>query len=292
MKKLLLILILPLIVGCQEKFDGKNEQTFKTSRDKIEKKLDPDEKVDLEKAMRVIAMEAMRLKWDEPKKYNEKSFNEISLEMIDGLSFSSVINLAEDILKDKNKKEIEQLTDEIDSLNVQKNEFITAQKSLNLFKISSIKINKEVFFDEMVPELEIDYQYTGKSKLIGPKEIGFKLFKKSTNEVLKSQSIINGDDESILENGETITENLILGQTKETNPKLWNAQKYPIENPNLAEYDLLLQVNVLSLMINGKKIAIPKTNLVQMDVEIKEKKEKIAELKTVKGTLGELELTE
>lgn len=285
-------MILPLIVGCQEKFDGKNEQTFKTSRDKIEKKLDPDEKVDLEKAMRVIAMEAMRLKWDEPKKYNEKSFNEISLEMIDGLSFSSVINLAEDILKDKNKKEIEQLTDEIDSLNVQKNEFITAQKSLNLFKISSIKINKEVFFDEMVPELEIDYQYTGKSKLIGPKEIGFKLFKKSTNEVLKSQSIINGDDESILENGETITENLILGQTKETNPKLWNAQKYPIENPNLAEYDLLLQVNVLSLMINGKKIAIPKTNLVQMDVEIKEKKEKIAELKTVKGTLGELELTE
>ena len=64
---------------------------------------------DLEKAMRVVAMEAMRLKWEESKKYDGKSFNEISLEMIDGLSFSSVIDLAEDILKDRNKKEIEQL---------------------------------------------------------------------------------------------------------------------------------------------------------------------------------------
>ena len=293
MKKILLILtIFPFIISCQEKFNGKDEQSFKNSREKIEQNLDKNEKTDLEKAMRVVAMEAMRLKWEEPKKYDGKSFNKISLEMIDGLSYSSVIDLAEGILKDRNKKEIEQLTNEIDSLNIQKNEFLTAQKSLNLFKISSIKINKEDLFDELVPELEIDYQYIGKSKLIGPKEIGFKLLKKSTNEVLKSQSIINGDDESILESGETITENLILGQTKETNPKLWNAQKYPIENPNLADYDLEIKVDVLSLFLNGKKVEMPKANISQFDAEIKEKKEKITELKTIKGTLDELELTD
>ena len=280
------------MISCQDKFNGKDEQSFKTSREKIELNLDKNEKTDLEKAMRVVAMEAMRLKWEESKKYDGKSFNEISLEMIDGLSFSSVIDLAEDILKDRNKKEIEQLTNEIDSLNIQKNEFLTAQKSLNLFKISSIKINKEDFFDELVPELEIDYQYIGKNKLLGPKEINFELLKKSTNEVLKSESITQGDNENILESGEVITNQLILSQTKEKNPKLWNAQKYPIENPNLADYDLELKVTVLSLVLNGKKVEMPKANISQLDAEVKKMKEKIAELKTVKGTLDELELTD
>ena len=103
MKKILLLLaILPFMISCQDKFNGKDEQSFKTSREKIELNLDKNEKTDLEKAMRVVAMEAMRLKWEESKKYDGKSFNEISLEMIDGLSFSSVIDLAEDILKDRN----------------------------------------------------------------------------------------------------------------------------------------------------------------------------------------------
>lgn len=48
-----------------------------------------------------------------------------------------------------------------------------------------------------------------------------------------------------MESGETITKNLILGQGKDTNPKLWNAAKYPIENPNLADYHLELKVSVL-----------------------------------------------
>ncbi|MDR6969580.1 hypothetical protein J2X31_003613 [Flavobacterium arsenatis] len=293
MKKLLLLIaILPFMISCQDTFNGKDEQSFKTSREKIEKSLDQNEKTNLEKAMRVVATEAMRVKWEEPEKYDGKSFNTISLEMIDGLSYSSVIDLAEDILKDRNKKEIEQLTSEIDSLNIQKEEFSTAQKTLNLFKISSLKINKQDFFDELIPQLEIDYQYIGKNKLVGPKEIGFKLLKKSTNEVLKSQSIIQGDNESVMESGETITENLILGQTKETNPKLWNAPKYPIENPNLANYDLELKVTVLSLVLNGKKVEMPEANTNQLDAEIKNKKEQIEELKTVKGTLDELELTE
>ncbi|MGG5208617.1 hypothetical protein ACQWU4_06685 [Chryseobacterium sp. MIQD13] len=292
MKRLLLLsIIFMLMTSCQDKFSGKDEQSFKTSREKIEKKLDPNEKTKLEKAMRVIAMEAMTLKWEEPEKYKNKSFNKISLEMIDGLSYSSVIDLAEDILKNRNKKEIEQLTGEIDSLNLQKNEFSSAQKSLNLFKVSSIKISKEDFFDELVPKLEIDYQYTGKNKLIGPKTIEFVLVKKSNGEIIKSETIFNGDNESVLESGETITSSLILSQTKETNPKLWNAQKYPIENPDLAEFDLELKASVLELVLNGKKIEMPKADINQLDAEIKNKKEKIAELKSVKGTLEELELT-
>lgn len=291
-KRLLLFTIVSFMISCQEKFNTKDEQSFNISREKIEKDLNQSEKTILEKAMRVIALEAMRLKWEEPKKYEGKSFNKISLEMINGFSYSSVIDLAEDILKNRNKKEIEDLTKEIDSLNLQKNEFISAQKSLNLFRISSIRINKTDFFDEMVPELEIDYQYIGKDKLIGTKTIQFEVLIKSKNEIIKSEIISNGDDESILQNGEIITEHTILSQTKESNPKLWNAQKYPILNPNLSDYDLDLKISVLSLVLKGKKVEMPKMNITQIDLKIKSNQEKINELKTVKGTLDELELTD
>lgn len=291
-KRIILLAILPLMFSCQEKFNGKDEESFKISREKIEQNLNKNEKVSLEKALRVVALEAMRLKWEETPKYNGKSFNKISLELIDGLSFSSVVDLAEDILKERNTKEIKQLSSEIDSLNIQKNGYLEIKNSLNLFKISSVKIDKVDFMNESVPELEIEYQYIGKNKLLGPKEISFKLYKKSNKETLKSQISTFGDDESILESGETLTEQLILSQTKETNPQIWNARRYPIEKPNLAEYDLELEVEVISLLINGKKMALPKADISQLDAEIKAKNERISELKTTKSTLDELELTE
>ncbi len=293
LKYLIILLFSSLIlVSCQDKFDGKNEQNFKTSREKIETNLNQDEKTDLEKAMRVIAIEAMRLKWEDPKKYDNKSFNKISLEMVDGRSFSSVITLAEDILKDRNKKEIEKLTKEIDSLTLSKNKIATAKKALDLFKISAVKINQTDFFDEMIPELEIDYQYIGRNKLVGPKTIQLEVVKKSNNEVLKSEIIINGDDQSIMNNGEILTEHILLGQTKETNPKLWRIQKYPIQNPNLSDYDLVLKVNVLGLQLNGKKIELPKISIQQVNKEIENNQTKLKDLKSVKGTLDELELTD
>lgn len=135
-----------IALSCQEKFNGENEQNFKISRAKIEKNLTQNEKTNLEKAMRVIALEAMRLKWEEPKKYDHKSYNKISLEMIDGLYYSKVIALAETILKDRNKKEIEKLTHEIDSLNLYKKETQNIKKALDLFRISKMRLNKTDFF--------------------------------------------------------------------------------------------------------------------------------------------------
>jgi hypothetical protein len=293
LKCLIVLLAVSFISGaCQEKFNGKKEQDFKTSREKIEKKLTQSEKINLEKALRVIGLEAMRLKWEEPKKYDHKSINKISLEMVDGLSFSSVTALAEDILKTRNKKEIEKLTTKIDSLTLQKNEIANIKNSLNLFKISSLRIIKTDFFDEMVPELEIDYQYIGKNKLIGPKTIRFEIRKKSTNEVIAAETIIKGNSESILENKEVITNHILLGQTRETSPKLWDIPKYPLVDPNLSDYNLALKVNVLSLVLNGKKIEMPKISIQQVNSQIKTNQAHLKELRTVKGTLDELELTE
>ncbi|HEX8016512.1 MAG TPA: DUF6694 family lipoprotein [Flavobacterium sp.] len=104
LKTRILILLVLIITSCQEKFNGKSEKDFKISKEKIEKNLTADEKIKLEKAVSVIALKAMILKWDESNKYKGKSFNDIALELVDGLSYSSVTDLAEDFLQERNKK--------------------------------------------------------------------------------------------------------------------------------------------------------------------------------------------
>ena len=304
MKYIYMVALFLLLFSCQEKFSGKDKKSFTVSREKIEKSLNEIEKINLEKAMRVIALEAMRLKWEEPDKYQGQSFNAISLNIIDGLSYGSLIDLAEDFLKNRNQKEIESLTQKKERLSLERNffrfifnerqkkEFLKIKQALNLFKITNISINKVDFFDEMVPELDIEYQYIGKKKLIGTKSIEILVKQKSTNKGIENQTIVSGDDQSVLESGEKLSLDILFSQTKESNPKLWNAKKYPIENPNLFDYDLELKVTVLSLVINGKKLQLPKINGNDLDVEIKANKEKINELKTIKCTLDELELTQ
>lgn len=287
-KKILLLLVLPVFISCQEKFDGKDEQSFKISREKIEQKLDKKEKINLEKAIRVIALESMRLKWEEPEKYNKKSFDTISLEMIDGLSYSSLISLAEDILTKRNKKEIEKLTTEINNLTLKNKESLGIQKRLDLFKIDYITLNNKDWFGEMVPELEIGYKYTGKESLKGPIEISFEVLEKSTKKVISAQAISNGDAEYVLKQGELIENNIILKDAKDNNPQLWNKVKYPVEKANLSDFDLELNVNVLSLFLNGKKVEMPKSSSGNINVEIKQKQKQIENLKAEKTTLDDL----
>ena len=138
----------------------------------------------------------------------------------------------------------------------------------------------------------IDYQYIGKNQLFGAKIIQFDLLKSTNKEIVKSILVEYGDEESVLESGEVITEGIILSRTKETIPKLWNAKQYPIENPNLSDYDLDLKTSVLGLSLEGEKVEMPKINIEQLDAEIKSKMEKVSDLKAVKGTLDQLELTD
>jgi hypothetical protein len=292
MKYVLLALIFPLIMSCRERFNGKNEQSFKLSKEKIEHSLNQKEKTNLEKSLRVVAEESMRLKWEKPDEYKGQSFNEISLNMIDGLSYSSVVSLAEKILKDGNKREIEKLGKDIDTLNLQKKDFVEKQKLLDVFRVSSVSITKTDFFDEMVPELQIDYQYIGKDTLYGTKAVAFTVIKKSTNQVINSVSIEQGDSESAFNPLDVITETIIINDSKENNRKLWNSPKYPIENPNLADYDLELHVNVLSVVLKGKRIELPKIDIPAVDDQIKNKQKELDEFKQLKGTLDELELTD
>lgn len=289
MRTTILSTILIFMISCQQKF---KKTDFAGSRKKIEAALTDEDKVNLEKAIRVVALEAMRLKWEKPEEYEGQSFDDISLAMIDKLSYNGVVDLAEDILKDRNKKSIIRIQHEIDSLHVLKVDLVSIETKLDLFRISSLQINQVDFFDEAVPELEIMYQYIGTSKLKGAKTIQYELRQISTSQVIKSQIVSFGNDESILETDGIITEQMILSQTSETHPELWTARQYPINNPNLADFDLKLSVDVISLELNGEIVTRPKATVVTLDSLISNKNIHLDELKSSKGTLDELELVD
>ncbi len=168
-KAVLLTLLIILLSSCQDTFDGKSEQIFMTSRHKIEENLSTLERNNLEKAMRVIAIESMRLMWNN-KKFKEKTSNDISLELVDGLTFSATIDLAEKILHENKQREINQLESDIESLSQRKKELDATLQLLNVFKIKSIELVKEDWFGDMVPKMKIEYQYVGSQNLKGQTE--------------------------------------------------------------------------------------------------------------------------
>jgi hypothetical protein len=288
MRRSIVLFILLMMASCQEKLDGND---FDSSRKKVEDELDERERVNLEKALRVVALEAMRLKWDLREEYKGKSLDDISLSMVDGQTYTSVVDLAEDILKATNKREIEKATREIARLDSLKGKSVNIEKRLDLFKVSSVKINRVDFFDRMVPELEVEYKYIGASPLQGPMTFQFELLQRLTGEVIKSQIITIGDETSLIGAQESFDEHLILSETQETNPRLWNASRYPMENPNLSDFNLELKVTVVSLVLDGYKVERPKLTAEEIESLIDVKEERIKELKTVRGTLDELELT-
>jgi hypothetical protein len=185
---MLVVLFITTIISCQERINSNSEKDFKLSRVKMEKELNKEQKVNLEKAFRVLVLKAMALKWEEPEKYKGKSFNEISLKMIDRLTYSSIVDLAEDFLQESNKKDIEKRLIEIKNLEKQKREILSIQKKLNLFKIGYLEINEVDWFGTMTPELEIDYTYLGKNNLKGTVEITLELRRKLTKEAIALQT--------------------------------------------------------------------------------------------------------
>lgn len=291
MKKFLLFLILPLLVSCRQKLSGENEVAFSRSREQVEKMLNETEKANLDKALRVLSLEAMRRKWEDPDSYKGKSFDRITLDLVDGLTYTAVVTLAEDILKRRNKKEMALAAQEIDSLNQVKTDFENIKRQLSVFRISSVTLVQAECFGEMVPQLEVDFQYTGNAPLRGAQTVACEVRKKSTNMAINTRSATFGSSESILEPGAFRREQIPLNSTRAGNPLLRRMPAHPVANPNLANYDLELNLEVQALTINGKTVTLPKTDLAQIEVRIRSFKEKLEDLKTRRGSLHELELT-
>jgi len=281
-----------ILSSCGPSISGKDEQSFKTSKAKMEEKLDKAEKEKLEKALRVIAMKAMKEKWDSPEKYEGKSFDKIAMEMIDGKTYSGIINYAEDFLAADNKEEIARKTVEIDSLEKSKTEVIKLTEQIEALKLTKVSISEDESFDEKVPYLDLVFTNTSTENLIGEHMINIEIFSKKTGERITAQEQGGtfNDDYAIKPN-ETYEHHQPLLNDAIMHSKLWKAAKYPITD--LSPYDLVIKAYATKITTKkGGTITRPKVDIAYFDTEIKKLKEEIAALKESKSSLDELELTD
>ena len=125
----------------------------------------------------------------------------------------------------------------------------------------------------------------------GAVSISYEVYKKGKPEPLVGIVSTSGNENRVWQQGEAIEDHLLLRELKESDPKKWNALKYPVKNPDLRSLGLLLDVHPVSFTLNGKHYTMPKTNDAALAAEIKEKKVELSDVKNSKGTLDELELT-
>jgi hypothetical protein len=143
MKKLVLIssILLLFLSSCSEKIDGSSEEKFKASAEKIKTKLSPEEQNRFEVALRVITASAMKHKFDHPDEDKNKSFNEITLQMVNGKSYGDLVDMAEQYLAETHKLEIDGLKKDIADLAGRKAQEAALKKQLDMLKGTLVKID-------------------------------------------------------------------------------------------------------------------------------------------------------
>ena len=289
---LILSLIILILSSCGPTISGKDEQSFKTSRAKMEEKLDKTEKENLEKALRVIAAKAMQEKWNFPEKYESKSFDKISMEMIDGKSYSAIISYAKDFLAADKKEKIAQKTAEIDSLEKSKLAAAKIEKQLQAFKLTKVSISEEESFDEMQPYLDLVFTNNSGDDVIGEHMFYIEIFSKKTGERIAAQGQ-GGEfkDDFAIKPNETYEHHQPLLSEAIQHSNLWKTAKYPITD--FSPYDLVIKAYAKKITTRkGGTIEKPKIDIAYLDNQIKTLKNEIKELENSEGTLDELELTD
>lgn len=291
---LILFLCILLLSACGPKISGKDEQSFKTSRAKIEEKLDKAEKENLEKALRLIAVKAMKEKWNSPEKYEGKSFDKISMEMIDGKSYSAIISYAEDFLAADRDEKIIKKTAEIDSLEKDKLKVAKITKQMDAFKLTKIFISEDQFFsdDPKSPYLDLVFTNTSAEDLIGEYMFNIEIYSKKTGEKIAAQgSGGTFNDGYAVKPNETYDYHQPLLSEAAQHSNLWKTAKYPITN--FAPFDLVIKAYASKITTKKDGVIVrPKVDAAYFNAEIKKLNEEIKELKDTKATLDELKLTD
>ena len=291
----LLVLVTVLFTSCGPELSGKDEKSFNESKAKVEESLDKSDKEKLEIALRVIVMKAMKEKWDKPDdlQYKGKSFNQISMAMVDGKTFSGVVNYAEDFLKQDRDQKIAEISKEIDSLKKIDAKISIQNKELDGFKLTKIRVIEGEFMSEKVPY--VDYTLVNKTgQEILRYTIQLDVYDGKTNELIASGSQGTGesierssDIEGIKPNEEYSSEEVLNGI--DATSELWKNAKYPITN--LSSYNLKIKV-FPTMIITKKGRFVRLKSGINVAEQIAELELTIKELKETKGTLDELELTE
>lgn len=293
----ILIVITVLFTSCGYKLSGKDEKSFKESKAKMEEKLDKADKEKLEIAVRVLVMKAMKEKWDDSERpeYQEKSYDEIVMNMVDGKTFSGIVDYAEDFLQDDRDKDIESTKKEIDSLTADKSKFVKQNEKLNQLKLTDANITREESFGKTSLYLNFTFVNNTGNEILRHM-IGMDITSKKTGKMLKSvrsgnskgfDDKIKEDETGVMPGGEISMEEY-MGEI-DANTDFFKNAKYPITDFSQLDFNVI----VFPTLIVTKKEKLFYTNgLEGLDKQVKELQLKLKGLKDTKGTLDELKLTD
>jgi len=286
----ILFLITLTINGCGQRLSGTSEEMFEESKSKMEESLNTSEKENLEKALRVIAMHAMAVKWNEAEKYKGKSFNEISLEVVNNKTYGGIIDFAEDFLEKENKVKKENLEESIAKLQIEKNEANQIIEKLEQIKVSNIIIDQEESFGELSTFVEVAFTNTSEMNIAGSYYFQIEIY--SISKKIKVDALKFGGtfDEGEFGRGVIIRRrnslNTLIQRSRRLSSKFKTAT-FPITD--LAPYDLEVRAKAVEITTSdGTLYEYPKKGIVYYDKEIEELKEQLKGIETLNGTLDEL----
>ncbi|WP_109436688.1 hypothetical protein [Aquimarina sp. AU119] len=287
------IALLMIFISCGKKISGDSPEAFKTSRLVVEKDLDQIQKDNLEKAFRVVLLEAMKLKWDNPKKYKGKSFEQISLQIIDNKTYNQIISLAESLLKEENENNLKELEEELTRLQKERKAASEIISKLETVTPTKIQITEGPWGD---PQIKVTFTNTGDLQLTGAFSFVIDIYSIAKNiRIDGTKQGGNFKDDVSKQKGDyftTITRTLsgLIERSKRLNTQLKKA-KYPIEN--LTSYDLDIRAKAIKLTTTeGITYEYPEQDIAHYDTEIGLLNQKKERIKLLTGTLEELELTD
>ncbi|TDG35583.1 hypothetical protein EZJ43_13255 [Pedobacter changchengzhani] len=290
LKIMLLAFAVMLFASCGPTISGKDEQSFKASKAIMEAKLSVTEKDDLEKALRVLTAKAMKEKWEKPDDVNfkGKSFDAIVMNMIDGKTFSGIVDYAEDFLKADRDKSIKEKTTEIDSLTTEKIKIAKQNKVLDNFKLTKVSISEQEWFGEKTPFLDLTFVNNMGTEILGY-NVQINIYSKATGKIIASQEQGTSFkvDQALKPNAEDVWSQPLLFEAKE-HSKLWATAQYPITD--FSKFDLKIEAFPKTVETKKEKL-VRVGGLENIDKKIKYLKTELEQLKETKGTLDELELT-
>lgn len=286
----ILMLVAVLFTSCGAKMSGKDEQSFKASKAKMEEKLDKADKEKLEIALRVVVLKAMKEKFNKPDdaKYKGKSFDEISMAMIDGKTFSRIVDYAEDFLKADRDKSIKEKTTEIDSLTKEKTKLADQNKVIDNFKLTKVSISLQEWFGEKTPFLDLTFVNKMGTEILGY-NVQINIYSIATGKLIASQEQGTSFkvDQALKPNAEDVWSQPLLFEAKD-HSTLWATAKYPITD--FSKFDLKIEAFPETVETKKEKI-VRVRGLENIDKKNKYLKIELEQLKETKGTLDELELT-
>ena len=286
------LLCAALLTACGPRLSGANEQAFDASKAELEKTLTPAQKIELEKALRVVVLKAMSDKMAQPERYRQQSFNAISLKLVDGQSYDGIVGIAEDYLKAANRKDQAHVREQIAELAQERAQTLAIDQQLAAFQPAAIEIVMDDFMGEDIPFLEIAFRNTGKAGIVGEHLYSLDITAKSTGELLSSTRIGGTfSDDYVLAPGQDYrTSQPMPGEARRHSQPRWAQAKYPLKDA--AALDLVVSVRTLKFTTRQGAIERPKQSLAAIDAQIASARDELKALSEVRGSLDELELSE